>query len=252
MQSYRIGAVEYLNALPLISGLMQADFMRPHHLFYATPVELYRALCSGELDMALISSITLNKLSDAYSVGDYGIAGIDYVASVGIFAQVPLAQVKRIFLDKSSLSSVALLKILLENYYAKLYNIQAEVLYEPDDGVFFKEDAWLIIGDMALREHKNFAYYYDLCAAWNAWTQLPFVFARWIARKPIDMQFVQHFDDFQRQNLTKLSEIIAQVQPPHPCDLFEYYGKQICYFIDGKMNQGLERFLQEVNKTPKL
>ena len=47
-------------------------------------------------------------------------------------------------------------------------------------------DAFLLIGDQALRQRRGtpgFPYTYDLGAEWQAWTGLPFVFARWMVRK---------------------------------------------------------------------
>lgn len=248
MKGYRIGVVEYLNAKPLVSGLTDAEFMQSSNIYYATPVELYESLSAGDLDLALLSSITLNKLNNAYAVGNYGIASINYVASVGIFSQVPLAQVKRIFLDKNSLSSVSLLKILLNNYYVSKYNNIQKLICVSSDQILAPDDAILIIGDKALYARANFTYYYDLCAAWHEWTELPFVFARWIACKPIDSEFIQSFDDFQRKNLTNLSKIISLIPQPHPCDLATYYSKHIYYFIDNEMNLGLQRFLAEAKK----
>lgn len=242
---YRIGAVEYLNALPLVSGLAQADFMRAHQVYFATPSELFPRLASGNLDLALLSSITLQKLPTAYALGNYGIASVDFVASVGIFARVPIEKIKRIFLDKNSLTSVALLKILLRNYYAPKYQIAPELCIGTQENCLTETDACLIIGDMALRARSNFPYYYDLCQAWNTWTGLPFVFACWIATKPIELDFADSFDKFQAQNLDKIPQIIAQIPHPHLCDFSQYYGKEIRYHLDAEMNRGLRRFLQE-------
>lgn len=250
MQSYRIGVVEYLNALPLVAGLAQADFMREHELYFAPPAELYQKLAAGELDLALLSSITLHNLPTAYPMGNYGIASVDYVASVGIFAQEPLEQLSQIVLDKDSLTSVALLKILLRNYYPKQYPILQDLPLVAVADLADPKVGHLIIGDLALKARAKFRYYYDLCQAWHAWTKLPFVFARWIAVTPIAAGFVQSFDEFQRLNLLQIPQIIAQIPKPHPCDLRKYYAKQIRYYLDNEMQRGQARFLQELQEFP--
>ncbi len=98
------------------------------------------------------------------------------------------------------MTSVALLELLFENVWdAKPAFIPSNA--ELSDVARFGEeehDARLVIGDAALHlwsrlrspelypnsgELARYRYAYDLGAEWKAWTDLPFVFAVWVAQR---------------------------------------------------------------------
>ena len=50
-------------------------------------------------------------------------------------------------------------------------------------------DAFLLIGDEALRQRRGvpgYPHLYDLGEEWHRWTGLPFVFARWVVRRDLN------------------------------------------------------------------
>jgi chorismate dehydratase len=79
-------------------------------------------------------------------------------------------------ITEQSSTSVLLLKLLFE----EKYSIFPSKYLQEKSG-----DAWLVIGDDALREKKkkSYSYMYDLGEEWWLWQNLPFVFARWVVRK---------------------------------------------------------------------
>src|SRR5208283_2306542 len=103
---FRIGSVNYLNAVPLTRGIES-------EIFFATPAKLAEMLRRDELDAALVS-ITEVLLNDRYDILDgIAIASLGEVYSVILAHKKPLEEAKEIYCDSASLTSVNLLKVLL-------------------------------------------------------------------------------------------------------------------------------------------
>ena len=82
-------------------------------------------------------------------------------------------------LTSQSQTSVALLKILLQERYQVKTQFAQGLAADPSD------DACLLIGDLALEETERhrFPYSYDLGTLWQDWQGMPFVFGAWIIEK---------------------------------------------------------------------
>src|SRR6266404_5328391 len=103
---FRVGSVAYLNAVPLTRGLED-------QVILATPAKLAEMLRRDELDAALVS-VTEVLFNDRYDVLDgIAVASLGEVKSVLLAHQQPLSELKEIFCDPASLTSVNLLKVLL-------------------------------------------------------------------------------------------------------------------------------------------
>ena len=99
------------------------------------------------------------------------------VRSVKLFAKRPIEELGgcRVRMTAQSMTSVTLLRILLE----ERYGLRPDYLngsYEDSD------EACLLIGDQALEENERcrFSFDYDLGSLWLEWQKLPFVFGAWI------------------------------------------------------------------------
>ena len=102
----RLGSVHYLNAAPLTFGIED-------QMVFTTPARLAELLRRDELDAALVS-ITEVLLNDRYDILDgVAIAALGEVYSVLLAHKKPLAEVREVFCDTASLTSVNLLKVLL-------------------------------------------------------------------------------------------------------------------------------------------
>src|SRR5438034_9712631 len=103
---FRVGSVPYLNAVPLTRGLEE-------QVIFVPPSKLAEMLRRDELDAALVS-VTEVLFNDRYDVLDgIGIGSIGEVYSVILAHRKPLEEVKEVFCDTASLTSVNLLKVLL-------------------------------------------------------------------------------------------------------------------------------------------
>ncbi len=205
------------------------------------PSMLAKRLQEGSIDLALLPVAAMSGIKDARIVSDYGIAADGNVVSVAIFSRVPVGEIKRVYLDYQSRTSVKLAQILLEKYWKqKVEYLQADEFYID---AIKGDTAGVIIGDRALMQLGNFEYVYDLSAAWKEFTGLDFIFAAWVANKQLPADFLKKFNAANAAGLNHLDEVIAQNPFPY-YDLHTYYTKNIQFFLDEEKRNGLARFLE--------
>lgn len=185
MNKLRVASVPYLVGRPVDEGLAtepEIEFSR------AVPARLARGLADGSLDVALVSSIELFRLSGASYLDGPCIAGHAHVGSVQVFLRKPLPDVQRVALDPASRTSVTLAQIVWPGRACH----RPEFIEVPEgtDPRAVAADAWLRIGDAALREHLSESNLpvFNPSAAWRELTGLPFIFALWVARAGIELE----------------------------------------------------------------
>src|SRR5688572_9899250 len=189
----RVGIVNYLNTLPLIYGLERPPIKDKIELVGAYPAKLSQMLKDGEIDLGLIPVASIPQLPSFYIVGNHCIAAEGEIASVCLFSEVPIDQIKKVYLDYQSRSSVALLKWLMKEYWG----INPEIIEAENDEYrsnIKDTTAGLVIGDRALEQRKVSTFIYDLGSEWRAITGLPFVFAAWVSTQPLSQDFIDEFD----------------------------------------------------------
>lgn len=240
MKPIRVAAVSYLNTKPLLWGLERSAVQAEMDLQLDYPANLAALLRDGAVDMALLPVAAIPTIPGARIVSQYGIAADGDVASVALFSQVPLEQVKQVYLDYQSRTSVRLAQLLLQAYWKQ----DVELLPAPVDYIehIASETAGIIIGDRALQALPAFTYVYDLAAAWKAWTGLPFVFAAWVATKDLPPDFTTAFDAAQEEGLRQIDAVVA-ANPFPAYDLHRYYTQNIQYCLDAEKRKGLDAFL---------
>jgi chorismate dehydratase len=240
---FKVAVVSYLNTKPLIKGFEHGKMNDQMELLEAYPSKLASMLASDEVDMALIPVAAIPGIKNAEVVSDFCIATDGAVASVCIFSNCPIHEVEELLLDYQSRSSVALTKILLKEYWKispKL--IQANPGYENEVS---RNRAALIIGDRALQQLNAYLYVYDLGTAWKSLTQLPFVFAVWVANKKIPSDFLAEFNRVIQDGLDKMEEVIEQVDVPY-YDIRTYYTQNIKYVLTADMRLSIDLFLKKL------
>src|SRR5262245_21002727 len=178
----RVASVPYLVGRPVDEGLSAEpgiEFSR------AVPARLARGLADGSLDVALVSSIELFRLEGASYLDGPCIAGEGRVSSVQVFLRRPLAEVRSLALDPASRTSVVLAQVVCAQERPRLVEVP-----EGTDPRSASADAWLRIGDAALREHlaPGSPPVFNPSEAWRARTGLPFVFALWVARAGVELE----------------------------------------------------------------
>ena len=244
LKKIRVGAVSYLNTKPLLYGIKRHVLMDEIELIEDYPSKIAQMLIDNEIDIGLIPVASTARLKEWYIESNYCIGSNGAVASVCIFSEVPMEQIKRVYLDYQSRTSVNLAKILLKEYWHK------EVELIDASGEDFRElitanDAAVIIGDRALEQRKKSRFIYDLGEAWKNHTGLPFVFAAWIANKKLPTAFIAAFNNANGIGLERMTEVIQENESPH-FDLRKYYTCYIEYILDEDKRKGLELFLYKL------
>jgi len=237
----RLSAVSYLNTKPFIYGLFRSDLAEMIDLSLDIPSVCAQKLLTGEADVALTPVAVIPQLPEAYLVSDYCIGATGAVKTVCVFSQVPLREIKKLYLDFHSRSSVALVQILCEKYW----KISPEFLpaEEGFEAQIAGETAGLIIGDRAIGCERRYAYTYDLGEAWTAWTGLPFVFAAWISTRPLHPEIAARFNAALRLGLDHLPELLKILPAIADFDTERYFRENISYELDHAKWLGLNRFL---------
>jgi chorismate dehydratase len=244
LNKIRVGAVSYLNTKPLLYGLKRHPVLNEIELIEDYPSKIAQMLIDDQIDIGLIPVAATLRLKDWYIDSDYCIGSNGPVASVCIFSQVPMDEIKQVYLDYQSRTSVNLAKVLLKEYWKK------DVEFIDASGEDFRENiagstAGVVIGDRALEQRKKSRYIYDLGEAWKSHTGLPFVFAAWISNKRLPNAFITAFDEANALGFQHLDEVIAE--NPFPFfDLHEYYSSCIQYKLDDQKREGLELFLHKL------
>jgi chorismate dehydratase len=244
-RKWRIGAVSYLNTRPLLFGLEQSGLMSQIELVKTYPAVIAQNLIDGKIDMGLVPVAVIPLLKEAHLVSKYCIGAETAVASVCIFSDVPMEQIENVYLDYQSRTSVQLAKILLQHFWKK------EVEFIKADENYINQisgtTAGVIIGDRALLARSNFKYIYDLAEAWIEHTGLPFVFATWIANKPIPAEFINAFDLVNEYGLSHIDDVVSSITDDDSAyDLYTYFTKNISYDFNEQKKKGLALFLKSL------
>jgi len=241
----RVGAVSYLNTKPLIYGFENGMMKEEVDLLIDYPSMIAGLLLNDEIDVGLVPVAIIPEMKEHYIISNYCIGSVGKVASVCLFSEVPLLEIKTVLLDYQSRTSVALLKLLIKEYW------NLDVVFENTSGDYQSKisgtTAGLIIGDRALMKRTNSRFIFDLGEEWESFTGLPFVFAAWVSNKNLDESFVNDFNKANEFGLKNLDKVVKQ-NPFEVYDLHTYYTKCINFDLDENKKKGLELFLQKINK----
>ena len=242
----RVGAVSYLNTKPLIYGIEKGMIKDDADLIIDYPSKIASMLLENEIDVGLVPVAIIPQMKKHYIISDYCIGSVGEVASVCLFSEVPLNEIKTVLLDYQSRTSVALLKVLIKEYW------KMDVDFENTSGDYQSKisgtTAGLVIGDRALVQRKVSPFIFDLGAEWNKFTGLPFVFAAWISNKRLDENFIREFNKANAFGLHRIAEV-ADKNPYPVFDLNHYYTECISFEFDEDKKKGLELFLKKLVKS---
>jgi chorismate dehydratase len=247
----RVGIVNYLNSKPLAWGFLKghhADLFTPS---YHPPALVARLLSQGNLDVGLIPSIEVQRIPGLRVLPDLCIAATQEVRSVLMVSKVPPAEVRRVALDQNSRTSVALLRILLR----ERFGLDPDPEYLPErpeiERMLDEADAALIIGDPALRIHRERYTVIDLAAEWRALTGLPFVFAVWAVRPEIDLPDLPfYFKSSLRYGMTSMDTVVRESAAEMGLDTDDvraYLTENLSFFLRSEEIQGLEEFYRRAH-----
>jgi chorismate dehydratase len=241
LSKIKVGAVSYLNTKPLLYGIKRSIVMNEIELVEDYPSKIAEKLLNDEIDMGLVPVAVIPRMKEHYIVSDYCIGAEGEVGSVCLFSEVPIEKVEKVLLDYQSRTSVNLAKVLLRDFW------KVQPVLEDTKEDFRKHiigrTAGVVIGDRAFEQRKISTYTYDLGSAWRKMTDLPFVFAAWVANKKLDMEFMNAFNQANAFGLENIDEVVKE----NPYDLYDldtYFRKNISYQLSEDKKKGLNLFLE--------
>ena len=180
MRKLRISAISYLNTAPLMWDFEHGDAGKQFEISYTLPSGCARALAEGAADIGIIPAAAYTQIPGLLILPDVAIASRSAVRSILLVSKVPLDDVRSVALDTSSMTSVALIKVLFEKWLGGRRTYTAS---PPDINQMLSVcDAGLLIGDPALQVDRSRYHTLDLAEEWIRFTGKPFVFAFWAVR----------------------------------------------------------------------
>jgi chorismate dehydratase len=185
MSRLRISAISYLNTAPLMwdfeHGEAGVEVGREFEISYTLPSACARALESSTADIGIIPAAAYAQVPGLAVLPGVAIASRRPVRSILLVSRVPVDQIRTVALDTSSMTSVALTKILFEKW---LGGGRTFTSMPPDlNKMLAQHDAGLVIGDPALQIDRSRYLTLDLAEEWIRYTGKPFVFAFWAVRQ---------------------------------------------------------------------
>ncbi len=181
MRRLRISAISYLNTAPLMWDFEHGGAGRDFDISYTLPSACARALAENAADIGSIPAAAYAEIPDLQILPEVAIASRRAVRSILLVSKVPTEKIRTVALDTSSMTSVALTKILFEKWLGGGRTFTAMA---PNLGQMLAEhDAGLLIGDPALQIDRARYHTLDLAEEWIRHTGKPFVFAFWAIRR---------------------------------------------------------------------
>lgn len=243
MAAIRVGAVNYLNAKPLIERL--SDFAPNIDLSLDLPSRLADQLAAGIIDVGLIPVVEYFRGRNYSLIPNIAITSHGPVLSVTLFSRKPWSEIRSVALDEGSRSSAALCQILLRKRYDVHPAIQQLPIDAPAEKV--ETDAVLLIGDRAMHAClPGFRFAYDLGREWTDWTGLPFVYAVWAVRSGVELGDTEQAFHRAKENGVVHAGEIAQREAPllglDPGYCRRYLDTLIRYDLGPSEVAGMERY----------
>ena len=245
----RLAASSYSNTAPLIwSFLYGLNHGKAEIILDTAPARSAELLSQDRVDAALVPVIAYQFIDGVRLIPDVCVGARKRVRSVCLVTKgQDLAEVKTVSLDISSRTSAVLTKTIFREFIG----VEPEWLdAKPDIEVMLESsDCALIIGDPALSIDESRLRKFDLVETWRKYTDLGFVFAMWMTRKP-DCSI--NLAAARDEGLAHVEDIAANYAGEIPLsrdELKHYLSENISYSIDDEMRRGMELYFKLAQKN---
>ena len=251
MRRLRISAISYLNTAPLMWDFEHGEVGSAFDISYTLPSDCARALADGTADVGIIPAAAYAEIPGLQILPEVAIASRRAVRSILLVSKVPVEQIRTVALDTSSMTSLALTKILFEKW---LGGGRTFASMAPDiDHMLAGHDAGLLIGDPALKIDRSRYHTLDLAEEWIRHTGKPFVFAFWAVRKDAlretapSLELPAVFQQSRDHGLeaSSLNQIAREWAPRLDIsegEVWSYLTQHIHYQLDSGCLEGLQLF----------
>jgi chorismate dehydratase len=262
MRSLRISAISYLNTAPLMWDFEHGETGRQFDVSYTLPSACAHALAERTADIGIIPAAAYAQIPGLQLLPEVAIASRRAVRSILLVSRMPIEKIHSVALDTSSMTSVALTKVLFEKWMGggrTFFPMAPNV-----EKMLAEHDAGLVIGDPALKIDRTRYQTLDLAEEWIRCTGKPFVFAFWAVRgaalseadPALDLAGV--FRDSRDHGLepSSLNQIAREWSPRlglSEGDIRSYLTGNIHYQLDAACLEGLQlfyRYAAEIGALP--
>jgi chorismate dehydratase len=262
MRRLRISAISYLNTAPLMWDFEHGEVGNQFDISYTLPSSCARSVAEGTADIGIIPAAAYAELPGLQILPDVAIASRRAVRSILLVSRMPIEQVRSIALDTSSMTSVALTKVLFEKW---LGGGRSFAPMAPDvETMLAEHDAGLLIGDPALKVDRSRYWTLDLAEEWIRFTGKPFVFAFWAVRSQalreadpaLDLPAVfrtSRDHGLESASLNRISREWAPRLGISESDVLTYLTENIHYQLDAECLEGMQlfyRYAAEIDALP--
>jgi chorismate dehydratase len=262
MRRLRISAISYLNTAPLMWDFEHGEAGRQFDIAYTLPSACARALEAADADIGIIPSAAYAVIPGLRVLPGVAIASRRAVRSILLVSKFPIEKIRTVALDTSSMTSVALTKILFEKWLGggRTFTPMAPNI----DAMLAAHDAGLVIGDPALQIDRSRYFTLDLAEEWICHTGKPFVFAFWAVREkalreaePVpDLAGIFQQSRDRGLEPASLNQIAREWSPRvgiSEADVHAYLSHNIHYDLDAGCVEGLQlfyRYATEIGALP--
>jgi chorismate dehydratase len=262
MRPLRISAISYLNTAPLMWDFEHGEARSGFEISYTLPSACARALQARTADIGIIPAAAYAQVPGLMALPGVAIASRRPVRSILLVSRVPVDKIRTVALDTSSLTSVALTKILFEKWLGggRAFTSMAPNIEE----MLAEHDAGLLIGDPALQIDRSRYFTLDLAEEWIRHTGKPFVFAFWAVRQnalrdaapspDLASVFQQSRDHgLEPANLDQIAREWAPRLGLEESAVRAYLTENIYYHLDAACLEGLQlfyRYASEIGALP--
>ncbi len=249
MSRLHISAISFLNTVPLMWDFEHGSAGKDFDISYTLPSACAAQLQAGTADIGIIPAAAYTQIADLAIIPGVGIAARRPVRSILLISQAPWEEVQSVALDTSSMTSVALAKILFERW---LGGGREFTPMAPDvETMLRKHDACMVIGDEALKVDRSKYLTLDLAEEWIRYTGKPFVFAFWAIRRaalrsaPAELAAIfqaSRDHGLEPQNIAAIATEWSGRLGLSQADVRTYLTENIHYQLDAGCIQGLQLF----------
>jgi chorismate dehydratase len=238
----RISAVSYINSLPFVYGIKHSGALKDYYLSLDIPSVCAQKLLIKEVDVGLAPIAIIPHLKEYFIFPDFCIGANGPIRSVMLHSNVPLKEIKKIYLDYQSKTSVLLVKILAKNFWKITPKwINASEGYEKKiSGTV----AGLIIGDRNFTLPRSYSFTFDLAEQWKLYTGFPFIFACWIANKELHERDAVALYNALKFGVENKKAVLKEIKGLNPKLVAEYLDKNVDYGFDQQKKTAMNLFLK--------
>jgi len=216
---------------------------------YTLPAQCARELAEGKADIGIIPVAAYASIPGLLILPGVAIASKRAVRSILLVSSKPMEEIRTVALDSSSLTSVALARIVFQKWWGGERRFES---LEPClDTMLTEHDAAMLIGDRALTVDRSRYRTWDLAEEWIRFTGRAFVFAFWAVREEalsksnLDLEAI--FQDSRDHGLLapnreRIAHSWSQKLGLAEREIESYLTRNIHYRLDEECLSGLQLF----------